>query len=61
MFFIWKLIKMNWSQLGTGQVGKKALVERLGRIIELKASWSEAVGEKELSCHQPWNLGGGRW
>ena len=52
---------MNWSQLGTGQVGKKALVERLGRIIELKASWSEAVGEKELSCHQPWNLGGGRW
>ena len=36
MFFIWKLIKMNWSQLRTGQVGKKALVERLGRrIIEL--------------------------
>jgi len=27
---------MNWSQLGTGQAGKKALVGRLGRrIIEL--------------------------
>lgn len=26
LFFSWMLIKMDWSWLGTGRVGKKALV-----------------------------------